>query len=158
MVNILLPSVILNLSKKGLEVTLKVHQPLTDACEVSLEQWNGILIEPTPALRALWWSVLLLLCPWRSGFWLWCNEDGSPPSRKAKEAIEQSDDDQRKTRVTETIRESPGESNGPLENFSFSVSVSLSALFSFSCYRVTTLQWGFRGRGGWKRATPGLYS
>ncbi|XP_036931235.1 centrosomal protein of 162 kDa isoform X5 [Acanthopagrus latus] len=33
--------------------------------------------------------------------------------RKAKEAIEQSDDDQRKTRVTETIRESPAVTGSP---------------------------------------------
>lgn len=48
--------------------------------------------------------------------------------------MEQNDDDQRKARVTETIRESPGKSNEPLANLSFSFSVCLNQLFCLSAF------------------------
>lgn len=44
------------------------------------------------------------------------------------------DDDQRKARVTETVRESPGKSNEPLVNFFFSFSLCLNQVFSLSAF------------------------
>lgn len=48
--------------------------------------------------------------------------------------MERSDDDQRKARVTESVRESPGKSNEPLANLFFSVSVCLMPVFLLSAY------------------------
>lgn len=48
--------------------------------------------------------------------------------------MELNDDDQRKARVTETVRKSPGKSNEPLVNLSFSFSLCLNQVFSLSAF------------------------